>query len=351
MKKNLAKRILSAALVIGMVLSVSVSASVAGTTKITFPNAFATEEMKSAGDVVSDTFDISFTKVSGYDTYDYAYEEESLEGVFTVTGTYYLIHASLGATFTLPYECNNLGAVEVVINDLGKPSMQLQNPNPSGEWVEEEIAFNGQIRYPYPDQTSYKLYAKGGVVTFDRAGTFWVRVGDQLSNGDLKWVEFIVQVGDTATQPSPSVNPNLTAKVNQSPVLVDGKKTDFQAYNIEDYNYFKLRDIAYALSGSAKQFEVTWDNERRAIDLVTGKAYTAVGGEMSIGSKESKTPTLNTAPVYLGGELAKLSAYTIDGNNYFKLRDLGEALGFHVDWDAENGTIILLTTPETEATK
>ncbi len=35
-------------------------------------------------------------------------------------------------------------------------------------------------------------------------------------------------------------------------VLVNGKSVAFEAYNIDGSNFFKLRDIAMALSGSAK---------------------------------------------------------------------------------------------------
>ena len=49
----------------------------------------------------------------------------------------------------------------------------------------------------------------------------------------------------------------------------------------------------------------------------------------------------------------KLTAYTINGNNFFKLRDLGSALDFYVGWDAAAGTVVVDTgkgyVPETSA--
>ena len=50
-----------------------------------------------------------------------------------------------------------------------------------------------------------------------------------------------------------------TANPTASTVLVDGENVAFDAYNIADNNYFKLRDLAFTLSGTAKQFEVGWD--------------------------------------------------------------------------------------------
>lgn len=37
-------------------------------------------------------------------------------------------------------------------------------------------------------------------------------------------------------------------------------------------------------------------------------------------------------PIYVDGELVQMEAYTINGNNYVKLRDIGQAIGFNVFW-------------------
>ena len=39
--------------------------------------------------------------------------------------------------------------------------------------------------------------------------------------------------------------------------------------------------------------------------------------------------------------------YNVDGFNYFKLRDLGDALGFTVDYDADSNTAIVLSKGST----
>ena len=67
-----------------------------------------------------------------------------------------------------------------------------------------------------------------------------------------------------------------TTNPSASTVLVDDKNVAFDAYNIADNNYFKLRDLAYTLSGSAKQFEVGWDGANNAISLTSGQPYTVV---------------------------------------------------------------------------
>ncbi len=115
--------------------------------------------------------------------------------------------------------------------------------------------------------------------------------------------------------------------------MVNGKQIAFDAYNINNNNYFKLRDIAKVLSGSDKQFEVTWNGSTKSIELKPGSAYTSVGGELVTGKAKQQTAKLSSDKVYMNGSVANLTAYTINGNNYFKLRDLGKLLNFGVDWD------------------
>lgn len=151
---------------------------------------------------------------------------------------------------------------------------------------------------------------------------------------------FIIQIGETAIPSAPSALSNLTATINQSKVIWDGVETPFEAYTINGNNYFKLRDIAYVLSGSVKQFDVTWDGAKNAINLLTNQPYTVVGGEMTSSSIQGTVvPVLNTAAIYLDGEPILLTAYTINGNNYFKLRDIAAQIQFGVSWDPVSNSI------------
>ena len=120
---------------------------------------------------------------------------------------------------------------------------------------------------------------------------------------------------------------------------VDGETMQCIAYRINGNYYLKLRDVAAALKDSGKCFDVQWNQEKKAIELVTGRAYQPVGTELSAGDVQTeKTATRNTAPILLDGAQLSLSAYQIDGNTYFKLRELGEALSFAVTWDEESKT-------------
>jgi len=141
-----------------------------------------------------------------------------------------------------------------------------------------------------------------------------------------------------------AADPTTIARPTSSTVLVNGKSVTFDAYNIGGNNFFKLRDIAYVLSGTPKQFEVTWDGGRNAISLLRGQAYTIIGGEMEGKGTGEKKATPTTSAIYLDGSAVKLEAFNIGGNNYFKLRDLGVAFDFGVGWDGAKNTITIDTS-------
>jgi hypothetical protein len=142
-----------------------------------------------------------------------------------------------------------------------------------------------------------------------------------------------------------SVQTKIIAKPSASKVWVDSKVVNFQAYTIEENNYFKLRDIAAVLNNSAKQFEVGYDAKLQSIQLTTDKAYTSTGTELATATdlvKQEAQPTAST--IYLNDKEIKLVAYNIGGSNYFKLRDLGKAINFGVTWDGANNAIKILTS-------
>jgi len=143
---------------------------------------------------------------------------------------------------------------------------------------------------------------------------------------------------------------NYNAVPTPSRVLIDGKEVSFDAYNIKDNNYFKLRDVAYALSGSKKQFGIIWDGEKSCIDMVSGMPYSPVGGELTAGDGTTKTANdVEQSQLLKDGFPIFMRSFKINGNNYFKLRDLGKEFNFCVSWDGVNNCILIETDkPYTE---
>lgn len=138
-----------------------------------------------------------------------------------------------------------------------------------------------------------------------------------------------------------AVNATQTSTV----IFVDDMLEYTSSYNINGNNYYKLRDLAFELSGSVNNFDVVWNETEKQIELITGKDYS--------GTKESNSSlddTVEAIPsnskLIIDGKETNVTAYNINGNNYYKLRDLGEELGFDVYWKETTGHIFIYTLNE-----
>jgi len=137
----------------------------------------------------------------------------------------------------------------------------------------------------------------------------------------------------STTTPAQTQAPTLTATPVASMVYVNGENISCEAYTIDGSTFFKLRDIAYVLNGTEYQFVVGWNAGRNAIELSRGQPYVAVGGELQRSGGTSQAPTRTASSVLVDGSVVSMTAYTIDGNTYFRLRDIGDVIGFSVSWE------------------
>ena len=124
-------------------------------------------------------------------------------------------------------------------------------------------------------------------------------------------------------------------------LTVNGVAKNTEIYNIDGSNYFKLRDMAALLNGTGSQFSVDYDAARNTIVVKTGEAYTPVGGELATGTDKSASAVASAQSIEINGVKVELTAFNIGGNNFFKLRELGAALGFDVDYDAGTATMLV----------
>ncbi len=128
-------------------------------------------------------------------------------------------------------------------------------------------------------------------------------------------------------------------------IIADGKEFNCGAYNIAGNNFFKLRDVAFIINGSAKQFEIKWNQDAGAMEIVRNSPYTVVGGEISPGNGERKKALgSNPAPIFCGGYQVFLEVYNIEGNNYIKLRDIAKLIDFGVEWSESDNCIVINTS-------
>lgn len=129
-----------------------------------------------------------------------------------------------------------------------------------------------------------------------------------------------------------TVTATPTRDLGQS-VYVDNTRVYPTGYNINDNNYFKLRDV-----GKLAGFGVDWNEDTRTVEIsttrtapeLTGIADTAVTGATAKPTDQRIT---------VDGKEVSMTAYKIKGNNYVKLRDIGKTINFGVSFNMATKTV------------
>lgn len=132
-------------------------------------------------------------------------------------------------------------------------------------------------------------------------------------------------------------------KATTQKVKLDGKDVVIYGYNIDGYNYFKLRDLAAVLKDTKAKFGVEYKDAM--VTLTKGADYKVAETDQKEVKAESKGMLTNDK-VMVGDKALTATAYKVDDSNYYKLRDLGEALGFGVDFDKATNTVLLMSEKE-----
>ncbi|MBS4959469.1 MAG: family 10 glycosylhydrolase [Clostridiales bacterium] len=168
------------------------------------------------------------------------------------------------------------------------------------------------------------------------------QVAEQLKEFYRNPVEDKNDQNENSVSPSPLEN-QISAIFNSASIYINDQKVLLESYNINGYNYFKLRDIAATMTETGSRFDVLWDEDLQKIKLITGQPYTVLGGELAKGDGKNKNAVKTSSELEINGTEFKAEAYNISGNNYFKLRDLGNALDFSVVWDQQAQAIKIYT--------
>lgn len=188
-----------------------------------------------------------------------------------------------------------------------------------------------------PANPSREGYTFGGWYTDAALTTPW-NFNDQVINTVTLYAKW-VPVSSTAT---------TTGKSSQS-ITLNGEVVTLDAYTLRadnggDVTYVKLRDVAAILENTSAKCNVDW--RRGAIYISTKTDYTSKNGtELKALTDTDGSYKWNTAPVLFDGVTKALEGIVLTdgaggGHTFFKLRDLGDSIGFDVSWSAERGIYI-----------
>lgn len=137
-------------------------------------------------------------------------------------------------------------------------------------------------------------------------------------------------------------NPNNDSKMEILNADGSSKEHVFSTYNIDDYNYFKLRNLANYMNDTSKSFDVSYNESKNSIEIVTNKKYSDFNADTFLEKANGvKNATPSAQSIFIDGKEVKLNGYNIEGYNYFKLRDLASALNFNVRYDEVKKSVVI----------
>ncbi len=172
---------------------------------------------------------------------------------------------------------------------------------------------------------------------FDMAGDFSDGVAIVKNDGKYGILTKPILSSNSAKE-----NEAVNAIFSHQKVSMNGNKIEnIEKYIINGNNYFKLRDIAKLANATESKFSVEWNAESKMILIYTNQAYHEVGTELKVKDKTDKVCVKSTNKVQINDQVVDFEAYTINGETYYKLRDLGDKLDFTVEWDAKTKTVVL----------
>ena len=165
----------------------------------------------------------------------------------------------------------------------------------------------------------------------------WKIVGVDLSEDDPRRAELIGYINDGLLDPPYAASYNLAdydalvaqaqanAAAQAGNVSVDGQAGNADAADQDGIRYYRLRDLAVALKGTAAAFNVEWDGQ---VVVTKGGEYTAEALEAHAADAAVEAATIT---VTVDGTPVELSALLISGNYYVTAAGLNTLLGVAVE--------------------
>ena len=143
----------------------------------------------------------------------------------------------------------------------------------------------------------------------------------------------------------------VDAVKNTKKVTLDGEEVKVGAYDVEGYNYLKLRDVAAILNTKKCQFNIGFDKPRMLITVELAKGYEKVEGDLAEIKDEKAKAIVSVKKILVNGEEKEIKTALINEYNYMQLRDLGSLVGLDVKYDKVNKVIMLKSDAQAKEEK
>lgn len=117
-------------------------------------------------------------------------------------------------------------------------------------------------------------------------------------------------------------------------------------YVIDGVDYFKLRDLAVILNGTAHAFSIT-NAGNKTLAINTGRNYQPVGGELKVNTGVKATAVSKAYAITVDGVAKTISSYMIKGNNCVSIDEFSDLLEFVAIKNTQTGVWALGTYGDT----
>lgn len=132
-------------------------------------------------------------------------------------------------------------------------------------------------------------------------------------------------------------------QVSSQKITVNGTSKSLYAVNINGNNFLKLRDLAYILSGTTKQFNVNYTLSTNTAAITSLTAYVNDSSNPVNQPIVLSNPQLSSQIVTVDGKSAYPVAYNVAGSNYVNLRQVCAMLDIGLTFSSANNSIAITT--------
>lgn len=135
-----------------------------------------------------------------------------------------------------------------------------------------------------------------------------------------------------------SVKASSLAIPSPQKVELNGKEVGVRGYLINNNNYLKIRDLAAVLKDTEAFFNVSYNKIDETVVIMPKVEYLGDKNDLKPLPKVNKNAIKSPQKFYMN-EVIKVEVYSVEGNNYLKLRDMANILGFIVKYDEKRNVV------------
>ncbi len=122
---------------------------------------------------------------------------------------------------------------------------------------------------------------------------------------------------------------NLDITVSNSVISVDGIPTMLSGYKISGSNYCKIRDVASIMNGTTGEFDVSYSQKSGTL-INAATPYRGEVNELKMPSAAKNIMPYNSTVTINNEQRFNLLTFLIDGEYYYKLKDIADCLGYEL---------------------